>query len=94
MPFSPGRWHKACAVLWVAANHFPDFETAEHTAFYLVDETSKYLNSISNSPNERNNFLILTELVVICTYLRKSQTKFLKKTRWRTWSGERPSLRR
>ena len=50
MPFSPGRWHKACAVLWVAANHFPDFETAEHTAFYLVDETSKYLNSISNSP--------------------------------------------
>ena len=65
--------------LMLVANRFVGSEIPKHDDFDFIDESFENLNSISNIFQEARNFLVLTDSVIICTYLRKRQHKFLWK---------------
>ena len=66
------------AVLWTA-KRFVVSEISKHNAFDFIDENFETLNSISNIFQETHDFLVLTESVIICIYLRKVQRKGFSK---------------
>ena len=64
------------AVLW-AANRFVGSQTPKHNAFELINKNFENLNSISNISQEADDFLVLTDSVIICIYSRRNQQTFL-----------------
>ena len=66
----PCRLRKAYPVLWVA-NRFVGLETPKHNAFYF-----KNLNFILNIFQKSHAFLDLTDLLIICIYLRTTERHF------------------
>ena len=69
----PCRLGKTYAVLW-AGNRFVGSETPKHNAFDLEN-----LNFIPNIFQETHGFSVLTDSVITCIYLRRSQRKVLWK---------------
>ena len=74
----PCRLRKTYAILW-AVNRFVGSEISKHNAFNLINENFEKLNSISNIFLETRDFLVLTNSIIICIYLRKSKRKLLWK---------------
>ena len=84
----PCRLGKTYAVLW-AGNRFVGSETPKHNAFDLEN-----LNFIPNIFQETHGFSVLTDSVITCIYLRRSQRKVLwRKNHLQTfsWPGKSTS---